>query len=391
MIYSFGLILILGLLSSYIFQKLKLPGLIGLIITGILIGPSVLDLLDDNLLNISADIRKIALLVILLRAGLGIKKKTLKKVGTKVLKLGSLPCLLEGFAIIIAASYILNIDKIEAGILAFILAAVSPAVVVPSMIKLIENKKGAVKGIPTLLLASTSIDDVFAITLFTAFTGLYFSKNSSIFLNILSIPLSIALGVLLGVIVAITILFVNKKFSISLNKAVILLLSSAILLTFIEEIFVNIIPIASLLGLMTLGFVILDKNKEFGEKLISKLNGIWVLVEILLFVLVGATVDVKVAISSGVVGLIIIAIGLLFRTIGVFISLIKSDFTFKEKLFCVSANIPKATVQAAIGSVPLAMGVEHGEIFLAISVLSILVTAPLGAILIKYGGNKWLT
>ncbi|WP_425447202.1 cation:proton antiporter [Dethiothermospora halolimnae] len=386
---SLGIIIILGIIASSIFKKMKLPGLLGMLILGITIGPYGFNIISEDMLNISPDLRKIALIIILLRAGLGIKKDTLKKVGIPAIKMSFLPGLLEGFTILFLSSYIFEISKIEAGMLAFIVAAVSPAVVVPQMLNFIDRRLGHKKGIPTLILAGASIDDVVAITLFTTFLGLY-GGNINVTTKLLGIPISIVLGILIGVIIAIIILKIFKNFNMVDTKKVLILMGVAILFTSLEDYLKDIVPMASLLGVMTIGFVLLEKNENVATKLSSKFNKIWVLAEIILFVLVGAQVNIYVAIDSGALGLLIIAVGLIARTIGVLISVAGTNLNWKERIFCVISYIPKATVQAAIGAVPLTAGVQAGELILAIAVLSIIITAPLGAIGIKLTGESWL-
>lgn len=388
---SLGIIVLLGLIFNKIFEELKLPGLLGMLILGMLIGPYGLDFISKEILDISSELRKIALIVILLRAGLGIKKETLNKVGVPAIKMSCIPGLLEGFTILFAASYLLGITRTEAGILGFIIAAVSPAVIVPSMLHLIQRRVGEQKGIPTLILAGASIDDVFAITLFSTFLGLYGSHNISILRQVMDIPISIALGILLGVVVGMSIVVIFQNFHMRDTKKVLILLGAAIIFTSIEDKLKAIIPIASLLGVMTIGFMLLEKYPKVANRLATKFNKIWVFAELLLFVLVGAQVNIYVALNSGLVGILIIAIGLLGRSAGVLISLARTDLNWQERFFCVLAYTPKATVQAAIGAVPLAAGIPSGEIILAISVLSIIITAPLGAIAIKATGEKWLT
>lgn len=387
---SLGIILLLGLLANKVFEKVKLPGLLGMLIVGIIIGPYGLNLLKPAMINVSADLRKIALIIILLRAGLGIDKSDLKKVGTTALKLSCIPGLIEGFTIAFISTKFLGFSFIEGGILGFIIAAVSPAVVVPSMLNLIENKIGTNKGIPTLILAGASIDDVFAITIFSAFLGLYSGENINISMQLANIPISIVLGIMMGIILGLILVKIFKKYHIRDTKKVLLILGLSILLTEVENLLKGKIEIASLLGVMTIGFVLIEKLPNVGKRLSSKINKVWVFAEILLFVLVGAQVNVGVAINAGKLGILIILIGLLGRSIGVIISLLGTELNWKEKLFCVISYIPKATVQAAMGAVPLSLGVESGDIILAMAVLSILITAPLGAIGINLFANNLL-
>ena len=387
---SLAIIIILGLIFNKLFEKLRLPGLLGMLILGVLLGPYVTNIMSEDILRISPDLRKIALIIILLRAGLGIKKDTLNKVGVPALKMSCIPGIFEGLTIMFVASLIFGITRIEAGMLGFIIAAVSPAVVVPLMLNFISSGKGEKKGIPTIILAGASIDDVFAITIFSTFLGLYSGKNINIAKKIFDIPLSIFIGIAIGAIVGILLTAIFKKYHIRDTKKTLILIATAIMLTGVEEIFKNIVPIASLLGVMTIGFVLLEKYSKVANRISIKLNKVWVIAEILLFVLVGAQVNIYVALSSGLLGLVIISLGLLARSIGVLVSLMGTDLNSKERLFCVISYFPKATVQAAMGAVPLAAGVKSGELILAIAVLSIIVTAPLGAIGIKIAGEKLL-
>lgn len=387
---SLAVILLLGLPAKRIFEKLKLPGLLGMLLFGVLIGPHSLNLLQEDMLHISSDLRTIALIIILLRAGLGINKDDLKRVGSTAIKMSCIPGLVEGFFITFASMRLLNFTFAQGGILGFIIAAVSPAVVVPSMLTLMENNIGTKKGIPTLILASASMDDVFAITMFSAFLGLYSGSHIHIGIQLLSIPISILLGIIAGAIIGLIVIKIFKKYHIRDTKKVLLILGFSILINQLEGVLKTKLQIASLLGVMTIGFVIIEKLPNVGERLSNKFNKIWVLAEILLFVLVGAQVDVNVALKAGGVGIIIIVIGLIGRSIGVIISLIGTDYNWKERLFCIIAYIPKATVQAAMGAVPLSLGVESGDVILAIAVLSILITAPLGAIGIHYSSEKLL-
>ncbi|SHK00726.1 sodium/proton antiporter, CPA1 family [Clostridium amylolyticum] len=388
---SLAIIILLGLLSNTLFAKIKLPGLLGMIILGMVIGPYGLNILQPEIISISADFRKIALIIILLRAGFGISRGDLKKVGAPALRLSCIPGLIEGFFIAFASVKFLGFTFVQGGILGFIIAAVSPAVVVPSMLGFMERGVGTDKGIPTLILAGASIDDVFAITIFSTFLGLYSGKQMNIGVQILSIPISIILGILLGIVIGYFMVRIFKKYNIRDTKKVLMIIGSAILLTALETLLKNKIEIAALLGVMTIGFIILEKLPKVGKRLAIKFNKIWVFAEILLFVLVGAQVNTKVALHAGAVGIIVIFIGLIGRSIGVMLSLIKTNLNFKEKLFCVIAYIPKATVQAAMGAIPLSLGVQGGELMLAIAVLSILITAPLGAVGISLSAEKLLT
>jgi len=387
---SLAIIIILGIIANKLFEKLRLPGLLGMLILGVLLGPCVTNIISADILRISPDLRKIALIIILLRAGLGIKKDTLNKVGIPALKMSCIPGIFEGLSIMFVASFILGISRVEAGMLGFIIAAVSPAVVVPPMLNFISRGKGEKKGIPTIILAGASIDDVFAITIFSTFLGLYGGKNVNIAKKLFDIPVSIFVGVAIGGVVGIVLTIVYRKYHMRDTKKTLILIASAIILNGLEDVFKNIVPIASLLGVMTMGFILLERYSNVANRISTKLNKVWVIAEILLFVLVGAQVNIYVAMNSGVLGLIIISIGLMARSIGVLVSLMGTNLNAKERLFCLISYIPKATVQAAMGAVPLAAGVKSGEVILAIAVLSIIVTAPLGAIGIKIGGEKLL-
>ena len=391
MVLSLAIIITLGLIFNKLFKSIKLPGLLGMLILGIIVGPNMLNLISKEILTISPDLRKIALIVILLRAGLGINRSTLKKVGKTALKMSFLPCVIEGFTIAFVGRYILNISFIEAGMLGFIIAAVSPAVVVPQMLELINKGKGKENGVPTIILAASSIDDVFAITIFSTFLGLYGGSNISILGKLLSIPISILLGGGIGILTALLLIGIFKKFHLRDTEKTLIILASGMFLTSLEDIFKNIVPIASLLGVMVVGFALLDKYPKVANRISEKFNKVWVFAEILLFVLVGAQVDVKVIVHSGLLGLLVLFIGLVARSIGVYISLMGSNLNLKEKIFCIISFMPKATVQAAMGAVPLALGVASGNLILAIAVLSIVVTAPLGAVGIKYFGYKWIS
>ncbi|MBE5968300.1 MAG: sodium:proton antiporter [Lachnospiraceae bacterium] len=387
---SLAIISLLGLPAKKLFEKLRLPGLLGILILGVVIGPYGLNILQPDLMAVSADLRIIALIIILLRAGLGIKKEDLKKVGITSIKMSCIPGLVEGLFIAFASIKLLGFSFAQGGMLGFILAAVSPAVVVPFMIKLMDHNIGMKKGIPTLILTGASVDDVFAITIFSAFLGFYSGSKVSIGRQLLNIPISIVLGITAGIAVGFLLIQLFKKHHIRDTKKVLLILGISILLKELEGVLQSKVQIASLLGVMTIGFIIVEKLPEAGERLSEKFSKIWVIAEIFLFVLVGAQVDIHVALEAGSVGIIIILIGLIGRSIGVLISLMGTDYSWKEKLFCVIAYTPKATVQAAMGAVPLACGVESGDIMLAVAVLSILITAPLGAIGIDFSSKKLL-
>jgi len=381
---SLGIITVLGLLANWIFMKIKLPGLLGMLLLGVLFGPYGLNLLNEDLMRVSADFREIALIIILLRAGLGLDWDELKSIGKPALKLSFFPVICEGIAVMILSTIFFGFSIIEGGILGFIIAAVSPAVVVPTMIDLKERRIGTDKNIPTLILAGASLDDIVAITIFSSFLGLYGGGKVNLFFQFIKIPTSIFMGILIGFISGLMLVYLFKKYHIRDTKKVLIIIGVALLIMELETILLPRLQIAGLLGVMTIGFVILLKRNIVAKRLALKFNKIWVLAEILLFVLVGAQVNIKVAIQAGLLGVLMIVLGVVIRSIGVFLSLLGSDLNKKEKLFVAVSYSPKATVQAAMGAVPLTYGVASGDLILAISVLAIIITAPIGAIGIRY-------
>ncbi|MDO9574273.1 MAG: cation:proton antiporter [Candidatus Contubernalis sp.] len=381
MLLSLAIMLLFGILASRLFQKAKLPGLLGLILLGILIGPYASGLLDDSLLFISNEIRLIALIIILLRAGLGLNLEILRKVGFTALKMSAIPCLLEGFAVTYAAHYWFGLPFFEAGMLGFIIAAVSPAVIVPSMLELRDRGLGMGSGVPIIVLAGASVDDVFAITIFSVFLGMGIGSGEASLLQVGMIPVEIAASILLGYIAGLLLVKFFDRFGHQLNEMEELMVLTAAAIAI--KVFGDYVNVAGLLSVMTVGFVMLAKKENTAYYLEGKLSKVWAVAQIFLFILIGSAVNIQVAWEAGLMGLIIIAVGLTFRSLGVFISTIGSHLSLKERLFCILSYLPKATVQAAIGGIPLAAGVPSGEVILAIAVLSILVTAPLGAIAIK--------
>lgn len=381
MLFNLAVITIAALLMNRIFELIKLPGLLGMILTGIVLGPYCLDFISPLLLNISAELRTAALIVILIRAGLGINRETLNKIGIPALKMSCIPGIVEGFTIMLVAHYLLSLPWLEAGMLGFIIAAVSPAVVVPQMLELKKNGFGQNREVPTLLLAGASLDNIFAITIFGVFLSLFRDAGQNIMSIAVKLPLGIIAGLAAGLLAGWLLSSLFKKFEMRDTKKMIVFLVAAILLNSLES-FKNILPVASLLGVMAMGFVLLEKNNDTANRLASKFGKVWVFAEILLFVLIGAQVNISVALNAGLIGGLIILIGLAGRSIGVWLALFGSKLNSREKLFCVLAYFPKATVQAAIGAIPLACGVKSGETILAIAVFSIILTSPPGAILI---------
>lgn len=372
------------------FKRFRLPGLTGMLLVGALAGPYALDLMQPEMMVVSEDFRKIALIVILLRAGFELHRETLNKVGLAALIMSAFPAVLEIVAVTALAPLLLPMTLLEAALLGSILAAVSPAVVTPLMIEFMEKGKGTNKGVPTLVLAAASLDDVFVIVIFTIFLGAYQGGDINIAAKFAEIPVSIILGVLLGLAPGLLLVKLFSKFDWRPPKRTMIVMATAIGLIWFEDLVSAHVPIAGLLGVMAIGFIILERAEPIAHLISQKLKKVWVFAELLLFTLVGAQVNIDVAWDAGLSGLAIIFFGLIFRSVGTYFSLIGTPLNFRERIFCVVAYTPKATVQAAIGAVPLAAGVASGEIILAIAVLSILVTAPLGAIGIIALGNRFL-
>jgi NhaP-type Na+/H+ or K+/H+ antiporter len=388
---SLAFIIVLGLGADYLFRKIKLPGLVGMLLVGMLVGPHVLGLLQPEMMAVSADFRKIALIVILLRAGFELRKDVLHRTARPAILMSSVPALFEIAGVVLAAHFFLtDLTRMEAAILGTILGAVSPAVVVPLMIQFMERGMGAKKGIPTLVLAASAIDDVFVIVIFTILLAIAKGQQVNFLWQITSIPVSIVLGIAMGLIPGYFLYRLFTKFEFISPRRTIIVLGVAIVLTWIEELTHNFLPMASLLGVMALGFIILEKQESLAHQISQKLKRIWVFAELLLFVLVGAQVNLAVAWNSGLAGLAVIFIGLVFRSGATYLSVLGAGLTFREKLFCVISYIPKATVQAAIGAIPLEAGIAGGDVILAVAVLSILVTAPIGAIGISLYGERVL-
>lgn len=390
MAFSIALIIILGLGGDYLFKRLQLPGLIGMLIVGVLAGPFVLNLMSPEMMKVSGDFRKIALIVILLRAGFELRRDVLRRVGRAAVIMSTVPAVFEIAGVMLVAPKLLNMTYLEAAILGSILAAVSPAVVVPLMIDYMDRGRGAKTGIPTMILGASSLDDVFVIVLFTVFLGMYGGEQGNIFIQLGGIPVSIVLGIIVGFIPGYFLYRLFTKYDWRPPKRTMMVMGVAIVLTWLEAVCEEHVPVASLLGVMAIGFVILEKSEPIAHIISQKLKKLWIFAELLLFVLVGAQVNIHVAWKAGLAGTLVIFIGLIFRSVGTYVSLFGTPFDWKEKLFCVVAYIPKATVQAAIGALPLAAGVASGEVILAVAVLSILLTAPIGAIGIMIFGEKVL-
>ncbi|MEG0313722.1 MAG: cation:proton antiporter [Erysipelotrichaceae bacterium] len=390
MLFSLSLILLCGMLLGSICIKLKLPKLLGMLICGIILGPFVLNLIDPSVLNISADLRQIALIIILTRAGLNLDIKDLLKVGRPAILMCFLPACFEILGMILIAPKLLNISILEAAIMGTVLGAVSPAVIVPKMLKLMDEGYGNNKSIPQMILAGASVDDVFVIVLFTAFTNLATGGSISP-ITILNIPIAIILGLILGIVTGILLCRIFKIIHMRDSSKVIIILSIAFLFVSLEHALNGIISISGLLAVMSMGIAIQKYREPVALRLSKKFDKLWVGAELLLFVLVGASVNIEYALASGIKVIMLIFCVLMFRMLGVFICLIKTNLNKSEKVFTMIAYTPKATVQAAIGSIPLAMGLACGNIVLSVAVMSILITAPLGSFLIDLLYKKCLT
>ena len=379
MLFSLALMILCGLILSSIMQKLKLPGLIGMLLTGIVLGPYVLNLIAPDILNISADLREIALIVILTRAGLALDINDLKKVGRPAILMCFVPATFEIAATIIFAPMFFPVSHLEAAIMGAVLGAVSPAVIVPRMLKLMENGYGKSRSIPQLIMAGASVDDIYVIVLFTSFMGMYNGRSFD-FGSLIKIPISIAVGLLTGILIGLALVKLFKKIHIRDTVKILIILSISFLLVTLENVIKAYVPMSSLLAVMALGGTILKQYEVLAKRLSERFTKIWVAAELMLFILVGATVDISYVAKAGVAAIALIFIALVIRVCGVFACLIRTKLSVKERVFCAIAYLPKATVQAAIGGLPLAAGVAAGNIILTVAVLAILITAPLGAV-----------
>lgn len=381
MLTSLALIFLLGLMLGSIFNRMKLPSLLGMILTGTLLGPHALNLLDESILGISADLRQLALVIILTRAGLSLDIGDLKKVGRPAVLMCFLPACFEMAGVILLAPKLLGISLLEAAVMGSVIAAVSPAVVVPRMIRIMEEGYGKERSIPQLILAGASVDDVFVIVIFTALLSLESGGEVSA-ASFLQIPISILLGALAGILCGMMLIVFFKKVHMRDSVKIMIILSISFLLIECQNRLEGIVPISGLLAIMGMGITVYQKYNVLAARLSVKYNKLWVAAEVLLFVLVGATVDLKYAAMAGAAAVAIVAGAMIFRMTGVFMCLLKTELTKGEKLFCMVAYTPKATVQAAIGAIPLSMGMACGQQVLTVAVLAILITAPFGAVCI---------
>lgn len=388
MLNSLALIILLGLVSSMILEKIKLPNIIGMLIVGIMLGPSMFNMLDESLLAISGDIKEIALIIILLKAGLSLDLTDLKKVGRPAVLLCFLPATFEILGFLIFGPKLLGLTLLESAILGAVMGAVSPAVIVPRMTFLLENGYGK-KGLPQMVIAGSSADDVYVIVIFTALLALAKGSKVSI-MSFLNIPISIILGILMGVLVGSIMVYLFKNYKLRNTYKVIILLSICFLFVSIEKSLEGKLAISGFLAIMAMGVTIFNKYPSLSKIFQVKFSKMWLISEIILFVLVGASVNISYAFKAGLGTIVIIFIALLFRMLGTYLCLLKTKFNNKERLFTCITQIPKATVQAAIGGVPLEMGLLCGNTVLTVAVLSIIITAPLGSILIDKTQYKLL-
>ena len=384
MLTSLALIFLVGLCMAAICQKLKLPRIIGMLVTGMVLGPYVLDFLDSSILSISAELRKMALIIILLKAGLSLNLNDLKKVGRPAILLAFVPASFEIVGYVLFAPIFLEISRIDAAVMGTVLAAVSPAVVVPRMVQLMEEKYGTKQSIPQMIMAGASCDDIFVIVLFTTFLGMAQGVKVSL-LRFVNVPVSIFLGILLGAVIGYVLYrFFETAYKhqnyVRNSTKVILVLGVSFLLTAVEGWLDGKVAVSGLLAVVSMACVLKAKCiPAVSKRLSEKFGKLWIAAEVILFVLVGAAVDIRYTMQAGIAAVLMIFVGLMFRAVGVSLCMLGTKLNKKERLFCVIAYLPKATVQAAIGSVPLAMGLPCGQIVLSVAVLAILITAPLGA------------
>lgn len=390
MLLSIALILTLGMFMGWLCQKIKLPSLLGMLITGIVLGPYGLNLLDGSILGISADLRKIALIIILTRAGLGLDISGLKKIGRPAVLMCFVPASFELIGMILLAPKLMGLTTLEAAIMGAVLAAVSPAVVVPRMVKLMDEGYGVKEGIPQLILAGASVDDVYVIVLFSTFVEMMQGEGASV-LKFVNIPISIFLGIAIGLVLGVLLAHYFKKVHIRDTSKLLIILSISFLLVVLEDKLTTAITFSSLIAIMFIGVGLQKRREVVAKRLSVKYGKLWVAAEVFLFVLVGATVNISYLGKVGAKALLVIVGALVFRMLGVFVCLLGTSLKRKERLFAMLAYTPKATVQAAIGGIPLALGFACGDTVLTVAVLAIVITAPLGAFAIDLSYKKWLS
>ncbi|NLX14841.1 MAG: sodium:proton antiporter [Phycisphaerales bacterium] len=393
---SIAEIIVLGLIVDWVLRSFRIPGLIGMLLVGVFLGPNVLDYLDSDLLAIGSDLRLIALIVILLRVGFELSRSTLHRVGGRVLLLAFIPATFEGIMITLAGPYLLGLTLLESAILGSVLAAVSPAVVVPAMIRFIKERKGASKAIPSMVMAAASVDDIYVIVAHSVVIGLYFGSQVNITWQVVGVPLSLMLGIATGLVIGIGLCRLFERFNPRATKRVLAIIALSVILVRLQEILAGYVPFAGLVSAMAIGFVILEKREHMAHEISARLGKVWVFAEIILFAMVGAQVNIAIAWKAGLAGATLIGLGLLARGAATQLCLLNSELNFGERLFVMVAYAPKATVQAAIGAAPLmamraaGMDTGPGEIILAVAVLSIILTAPTGAWAIAALGDRVL-
>lgn len=389
MLLSIALILLVGMSMGWLCRKMKLPGLLGMLATGIVLGPYVLDLLDPSILGISVELRKIALIIILTRAGLGLDLSGLKKIGRPAVLMCFVPASFELFGMLLLAPKLMGLSILEAAVMGAVLAAVSPAVVVPRMVKLMDEGYGVKEGIPQLILAGASVDDVYVIVLFSTFTGMMQGTGVSA-IRFINIPVSIFLGIAIGLGIGVLLACFFQKIHMRDTSKVLIILSISFLLVVLEDYLATPITFSALIAVMFIGIGLQRKREVVAKRLSVKYGKLWVAAEVFLFVLVGATVNIGYVGKVGITALIVIVGALVFRMLGVLVCLLGTEIKGKERLFTMLAYTPKATVQAAIGGIPLSLGFACGETVLAVSVLAIVLTAPIGAFAIDLTYKKFL-
>ncbi len=396
MAFSIAEIIVLSIIADWLFRRLRIPGLIGILLVGILLGPQVLNQINPDLLAIGTDLRLIALIVILLRAGFELSRKTLHRVGTQALLLAFIPATCEGVAITLAGPRLLGLTLMESALLGSVLAAVSPAVVVPRMIAFIKERRGARKAIPSMVMAAASVDDIYVIVAHSVLVGLYVGRRMNLAWEIASIPLSLVLGAAAGLAIGVGLYRIFERSDLWATKQVLIVIAASIFLVRLQYLLAGRVPFSGLVAAMAIGFVILERREDIAHAISARLARVWIFAEIVLFAMVGAQVNITVAWQAGLAGIAVILIGLLARSAGVAACLTSSGLTGKERLFVAVAYSPKATVQAAIGAGPLlamraaGMATGPGEINVAVAVLSIILTAPAGAWAIDALGRRVL-
>ncbi|MDO5559641.1 MAG: cation:proton antiporter [Oscillospiraceae bacterium] len=389
MLTSIALIFLTGMFLGWVFKQLRLPSLLGMILTGIMLGPCMLDLIDPAVLDISAQLRQIALVVILTRAGLSLDINDLKKAGRSALLMCFVPASFEIIGTVILAPVLFGISYMEAALTGAVIAAVSPAVVVPRMLKLLNEGYGTDKQIPQIILAGASADDVYVIVLFTSFSAIVSGGDATV-TDFIQIPASILLGIGLGIAAGLILNIFFRKVHIRDSAKLIIIMSLSFLILALQDLSADFVRVSGLIAIMTIGMTLLTKYPVLAKRLSEKYTKVWVAAEIVLFVLVGAAVQIRSITEYGLSAVLLVAAALIFRMLGVFVSLIRTKLNKKERLFCMLAYTPKATVQAAIGAIPLAMGLDCGPVILSVAVLSIIITAPFGAFMIDLTYKRFL-